>query len=204
MVRCPRCGSEISEERSARFCPNCGSPLSKSMVSLSTRAIVLVTALILCISATLAGTFARVDMEEAQELKREVDKLINCTKSTGFQAIFGRNFMHTLIMFTPVAGPFWGFFALYNTGRVIAALSMTNGVSPVQLMLAFFLLPFTWMEYISYALAISESIILAYSMLKRNLREESSTAFKLLALCAVILLVAAVIEFAMISIVEAS
>ncbi|MEM2320270.1 MAG: stage II sporulation protein M [Candidatus Bathyarchaeia archaeon] len=158
--------------------------------------------LVLCILITLAGTFTGVEMEEAQKLSQEINNLRDCVKSVGFQLIFGNNFMHALIMFVPIAGPFWGFFTLYSTGRIIAALSMVNKINPALLAFTLFLFPFTWMEYISYALAISESLILTYSVVKRNLRKEFITASKLFVFCSVILLIAAIIEFYMISLLE--
>lgn len=184
------------------FYLNYGSLILTQTVSLSARAIIFVEILVLCILVTLAGTFSRMEMEEARKLSQEINNLKECVKKVGFRLIFGNNFMHALIMFVPIAGPFWGFFTLYSTGRIIAALGMVNGISPALLAFTLFLFPFTWMEYFSYALAISESLILAYSVVKRNFRREFDTASKLFVLCSVTLLIAAIIEFYMISLLE--
>lgn len=204
MTRCQRCGWEISWGRDAKFCPNCGAPVPAPTIGSGTRATAFIILLILCISITAIGAAAKIEVSEAQSLSHEVESLENAVKSIGFQAIFGNNFMHALIMFAPIVGPIWGFSVLYNTGKVIAAISIVNGVDPGLTMLVLFFLPFTWMEYISYALAISESIFLTYSIIKRNFRGEFAMASKLVILCSIILLVAALIEFYMISLLEPS
>ncbi|MBS7640870.1 MAG: zinc ribbon domain-containing protein [Candidatus Bathyarchaeia archaeon] len=204
MIKCQKCGWEISWGRNVKFCPNCGAPIPAPTISSGIRVAAFIILLILCISVTAIGASIKIEVSEARSLSHEVESLENAVRSIGFQAIFGNNFMHALIMFAPIVGPIWGFSVLYNTGKVIAAISIVNELDPRLNMLVLFFFPFTWMEYISYALAISESIFLTYSIIKRNFREEFTTASKLVVLCSIILLIAALIEFYVISLLESS
>ncbi|MEM1586575.1 MAG: zinc ribbon domain-containing protein [Candidatus Bathyarchaeia archaeon] len=204
MTRCPRCGERIPREKDVKFCPNCGASILASVTRVEVRVALIVVLLILCVFATAIGASTKIEVEEARRLNRELNNLSDAAKTIGPQVIFGNNFMHALIMFVPVAGPCWGFYVLYNTGRFIAALSTTEGISPTLTMLTLFFFPFTWMEYISYALAISESLFLAYSIIKRDLKREFAVASSLIVLCSIILLIAAFIEFSLISLLEIS
>lgn len=208
MPYCPVCGTKLPEEKGARFCPNCGAPTRDTLrrmepawsCTLQTRTIIFLVTLLLCFTATVFGALAEVDPLEASNIKREMDTLEAAIKTVGVQVIFGNNFMHTLVMFVPIVGPGWGFFVLYNTGRVFAAIATTMKMNPIILLSLTLLYPFAWMEYISYALAISESFILAYSIAKHGFKNELRTMSVILAICSIILLLAAIIEFAMIKI----
>lgn len=180
--------------------------LPKSMLvsGLKVRVAVFLALLILCIFITMIGATSEIESEEALKLSQNLNDLREATKTVGFQVIFGNNFMHALIMFAPILGPCWGFYVLYNTGRFIAAVSALKRINPVLTFFVMFFFPFTWMEYISYALAISESLFLAYSIFKRGLKAEFASASKLIVFCAALLLVAALIEFHIISLLESS
>ncbi|MCX8170680.1 MAG: zinc-ribbon domain-containing protein [Candidatus Bathyarchaeota archaeon] len=206
MLYCPTCGTKLPEEKGVKFCPNCGSSIHDALrrmetawsCTLQTRTIVFLATLLLCFTATVFGALAEVDPLEASNIKREMDSLETAIETVGVQVIFGNNFMHTLVMFVPIVGPGWGFFVLYNTGRVFAAIAAIMKMNPIFLLSLTFLHPFAWMEYISYALAISESFILAYSIIKHGFKSELKTMSIVLTVCSVILLLAAIIEFAII------
>jgi hypothetical protein len=197
----------LPEDEDARFCPNCGASISRIMKpraakihwtgSLKSRSLVFLVIFILCISITLIGASARIERSEADRIMKETNELENAIKSAGVQIIFGNNFIHTLIMFIPVVGPCWGTYVLYNTGRVFAAYSLIYNMDPATLFSTVFILPFAWMEYLSYTLAISESLWVAYAALKRNFRNEIIIASFTIVICSVILLLAALIEVAL-------
>jgi len=63
-----------------------------------------------------------LSLEEADEIEKELEEM---RKNVNVQLIFGNNFMICLAMFAPIAGPIFGFYALYNTGVVIASESIT-------------------------------------------------------------------------------
>ncbi|MEM2272699.1 MAG: hypothetical protein QXX56_00600 [Candidatus Bathyarchaeia archaeon] len=188
------------EERSIKFWQDYGSPTPTS--GLEVRVAIFLVLLMLCVFITIIGTTTRIEIDEARRLIQEQNNLREAVKSTGLQVIFGNNFMHALIMFVPIVGPCWGFYVLYNTGRFIAALSIIERVNPVLTTLTLFFFPFTWMEYISYALAISESLFLAYSIIRREFKREFIVASKFIVFCAILLLAAAFIEFHMIFLLE--
>ncbi|MEM1606572.1 MAG: hypothetical protein QXT30_01020 [Candidatus Bathyarchaeia archaeon] len=198
----------MPEERNIRFCPNCGALIHSILrrveaawsCTLQTRTIVFLATLFLCFTATIFGALTEIDLKEASDMRREMDALEGAIKVAGVQVIFGNNFMHTMAMFIPIVGPGWGFFVLYNTGRFFAATATLMRINPLILLLLTFLHPFAWMEYVSYALAISESFILAYSIAKRGFKSELKTMSIMLTICSVILLLAAIIEYAMIKI----
>jgi hypothetical protein len=207
MSYCPRCGIKLPED--ARFCPNCGASIYRIVKpraaeihltgSLKSRALIFLAVYILCISITLIGASARIERREADEIMKEMNKLENTIKSAGVQIIFGNNFIHALIMFIPAVGPCWGAYILYNTGRVFAAYSLIYNVDPTVLFLTIFIYPFAWMEYLAYTLAMSESLWVVYAALKRNFKNEIIIASVIIAICSVILLLAALIETALIT-----
>jgi len=194
---CPKCGIKLPKEEGIKFCPNCGSLIHLAWsCSLRTRVIVFLAVLFLCFISTILGTLARVNLTEALRIERDVENLRTAIRVVGVQVIFGNNFMYTMIMFVPVIGPGWGFFILYNTGRVIAAIAAINRVNPIFLLSLLFLQMHAWMEYVSYSLAISESLILTYSIIKRSFKNELKNMSVILTICSIILLLAAIIEFA--------
>ena len=209
MSYCPRCGVKLPDDEDVRFCPNCGTPITRLkpreikvwQIDRRRRIMVFLLVFIVCISATIAGVISHVDPKQAHEIVKEINKLGEVTSSTrmGIPLIFGNNLMHTLIMFVPIVGPFWGLFVLYNTGTAYAAYAILYKASPLVLFSSAFILPFTWMEFISYALAISESLWITYALLKRNIKRELVLAAIMIAVCNILLLFGALIEAAIIS-----
>ena len=208
MPYCPHCGMKIPEEKDAKFCPNCGASIPRRKIekrrialigTLQDRMIVFLIVFMLCIIVTVIGTLVGVKPSEAQDIIREMNKVENAVKVIGAQLIFGNNLMYTLVMFVPVAGPGFGFYVLYNTGRILAAYGTISGVNPVFAFLFLFAFPFTWMEYISYTLAISESLWMTYALIKRNFKNELITMSIIIVICNVLLLLGALIETSLMS-----
>jgi hypothetical protein len=215
MPYCIKCGTRLPDDESARFCPNCGAsravqfPYEKRLkptmelrqglkvATLKSRILVMLMTFILCIAMTATGAMSRVESSEAQGLVGEIQNL-----PVEVQSIFGNNLMICMVMFVPVLGPYYGSMALYSTGRVFAAYSVASGANPLGLFLTVFGYPFFWLEYLSFSLAISESFWLIYSAARyrgRGLRNELSSAAIVMAICAVLLLIAAFDEIYMIS-----
>jgi len=101
-------------------------------------------------------------------------------------------------MFVPVAGIAYGMFVLFNTGYHIAMFAIVEEYPPALVFLSYFLLPFFWMEFISFAIAMSESTILTFRLLKGEFRSKLHETCKWIAICALILLASAFIEVIMI------
>lgn len=114
--------------------------------------------------------------------------------------IFGNNFMICLAGFVPMAGAIFECYVLYSTGVVITAYSTyKNYPSPLLIFLSLFFLPFTWLEFLAYSTAIAESFWLTWRIIKHRGEEEIKNACILISICAVMLLVAAIMEAAIIA-----
>ncbi|MEM1589102.1 MAG: stage II sporulation protein M [Candidatus Bathyarchaeia archaeon] len=157
---------------------------------------------LLSIAITAAGVSTPLTREEATTISEEMKELQDYVSTAnlfrGLTMIFGNNFVLCLSFFVPFAGPLFGFYALYSTGVVIAAQSISEGVNPHLLFLSLFILPFTWLEFLSYSTAFAESVWLTWGIIKRGWRGELMNTCIMVTLCAVMLLVAAFIEIAII------
>jgi uncharacterized membrane protein SpoIIM required for sporulation len=220
MRYCMKCGTRLPYDESARFCPNCGAPLAVQMpyerprrpgmeprgglrvTTLRNRILVMLVAFVFCMAISVAGAASKIGSSDAQNIVGDFNKTEEMLSTIGVQFIFGNNLMYCIMMFVPVLGPYIGTIVLYSTGRVVAALGATSGADPIRLFLTLFIYPHSWLEYVSYSLAISESFWLIYAAVKyrgRGLRNELSTAAEVMAICAVLLLLAAFAEMYIIS-----
>jgi len=150
----------------------------------------------LAFSVTLVATLTPLGHEEANDLHNDLEQL---RENVSIQMIFGNNLMICLIMFVPVIGPAFGFYALYNTGVVIAAEGLIAGVSPPLVFIMLFLFPFTWLEFIAYSTALSESVLLFWRLIHGKGRKEIVNASILITFCVILLLLGAIVEMALIS-----
>lgn len=159
---------------------------------------------LLFICLATAGVLTPLSAQDAQtrnnDLEQTQQEVQNMPLTSGALYIFRNNFVISLITFIPFGGPFFGGFVMYNTGLAIGAQTAvsTSQISPVLVLFFLFLFPFTWMEFIAYSAAFSESIWLAWSIIKRRARSELVNALIVLLFCLGILLAAAFIEMALI------
>ncbi|MEM3731488.1 MAG: stage II sporulation protein M [Candidatus Bathyarchaeia archaeon] len=151
--------------------------------------------LFLCFLVTAIGVLSPLSREEADTLSKEIEEL---RQNVNVQLIFGNNFMICLAMFVPIAGPVLGFYALYNTGVLIAADSIAHDVSPLVGFLSYLILPIIWLEFLAYSTALAESVWLILRVVQRRIRREAVNACVLISICAIILLASAFIEMALI------
>jgi len=216
MPYCIRCGMKIPEEKEARFCPNCGAPILNTHehagrgkekeaaphgIPWKNRFLSFLGILLLTMAVTFVGALSKVDSSEAQVMVENFKEIENMLQIAGVQLIFGNNMMYCLVMFIPFLGPITGFYVLFSTGRVLAALGYVLEADPTFLFLNTLIYPHAWLEYVSYSLAISESIWLSFHLLKfrlKGLRAEMMNAAKLISICTVLLLAGAIIEMALI------
>ena len=143
------------------------------------------------------GASMPVDPVEAERIYDELQKELQQIGNVQF--IFGNNFMHTLIMFTPFLGPIYGMFIFFNTGTIIAIMAAAYHVSPGLLFVLLFLFPHTWLEFIAYSLALSQSVLLTMAIFKGRFKEELKRTCIIITICALILLLAAVVEMILVS-----
>lgn len=166
--------------------------------NMQTRIVITVIFFVVALIVTAAGVLVlKISVPEAQE---EVDKIEEeFGRFNDPRFIFGNNLIHTLIMFVPFIGPIWGSFVLFNTGTIIAVLSVAEGVPPILTFLLFFLVPVFWLEFGVYSIAMAQSVIWFLQMLRHRGRKEAVRTCILITVCASILLLSAIVEWIIIN-----
>jgi len=167
------------------------------------RILTIVAFFVISFIVTLIGVLTPLSLNEAKEINKDLNQTLENIKEMGnFQMItfiFGNNFILCLTMFVPIAGIVFGFYVLYNTGVVIAAMSISLGMPPHMGLLLLFLLPVAWLEFLAYSIAFAESVWLTRRIIQRRGKNELVKACILVSICAVILVVAAIVEVALIA-----
>jgi uncharacterized membrane protein SpoIIM required for sporulation len=134
--------------------------------------------------------------EVANEIANEIE---NQAATTNWLDIFLNNFGLTLITFVPFFGFAFSIYVQFSTGYVLGALSQTYNVSNVLAMLVTLATPVGLLEYTAYIFALAESIILAYSTYRKELKKRLvNHTWKTLILVASLLLIGAIVEAAII------
>ena len=165
--------------------------LWRTSSSRNKRIITIVAFFLLSIFVTSIGALTPLSHDEAKTLD---DDLRQIRQNVSVQYIFGNNFLICLLMFVPIAGPIFGFYALYNTGVVISAESIIQGVPSLLVFSSLLIFPFAWLEFLSYSTALAESFWLIQRARKGLGRRELKNAAILIAIVAIMLLIAAAIE----------
>ena len=150
----------------------------------------LVTLLFVIIVITI-GSVSSLSTNEGEEILENFESNLPDIATT---PIFINNFLIAVIMFIPFLGPLMGTIILHTTGVVIAATAMSVNLSGVWLLLGLLIFPFAWLEFISYSIAITQSIFLVIGLLRSRFKNELfRTAFLILTVF-VMLFIAAFIE----------
>ena len=156
---------------------------------------------IVAVVVTFAAGLVPISKTDAKTISNQLNQTVNTHKSNGTltEYIFFNNFEICLLMFIPFAGPIIGLVILFNTGVALGAISSVQGYPVFIAWISELLTPVFWLEFIAYSTAIAESIWLARRLLQGRWREVKNTAI-LIAICAAILIVSAIIEAWLISI----
>ncbi len=163
-----------------------------------TRIIVIAIFFIVALIVTAVGVLVvKIDISEAKEMADEFAEEFDRFSDPRF--IFGNNLLHTLIMFVPIIGPFWGSFVLFNTGTIIAILGIAYETPPILAFLSLFLIPSFWLEFGVYSVAMAQSTVLLLQTLRHRGKKEAVKTCILVTICALILLLSAVVEWLMIN-----
>jgi hypothetical protein len=149
------------------------------------------------ISTSLGVILFRADVSEAQELREKIFEDFERANDPRF--IFGNNLLLTLVMFVPIIGPIWGLLILFNTGSVIALISIAEGFPPILTFAILFLTPVFWLELGVYSIAMAQSIVFFLRFLQNQVRKESVRTCVIITACTLLLMLAAIIEWLMIS-----
>jgi hypothetical protein len=156
---------------------------------------------IFIVAITVIGSLMPMDPQQAKDISNDLNQTVNTMKQndTLLPYIFGNNFMICLLMFIPVIGPLLGSYILFNTGTVIGAISAAEGIPTIVALAATFI-PIGLIEFTAYSAAMTESIWLVRRILQgRGLRELKNTGL-FVSICAVVLILGAIIETALISV----
>jgi hypothetical protein len=173
----------------------------RSYSSRTKRILVIALFFILGIVVTSVGAVQTLSQKDATSINNDLNQLRN---NISVEYIFGNNLFICLLMFVPVVGWIFGFAALYNTGVVIAAESMApsaSGAPPLLLLFSLFIFPFTWLEFISYSIGLSEGFWLilravqSRSDIRVSFRRELGNLSKLITIVTLMLLAGAAIEY---------
>ena len=157
---------------------------------------------IIAVVVTVAGSLMPVDPQQARQINNELNQMVTEANSNGtlVQSIFSNNFLIALIMFVPVLGTVFGFYALFSTGTAINAIAIAQGYPVFLVLFSLVLTPVFWLEFAAYSTALAESIWLFRRILQgRGLRELKNFGI-LIAICAGLLFLGAIVEAWLISI----
>jgi hypothetical protein len=144
---------------------------------------------------TVIGGFVPISHQDAQTISNNLNKTLNEQRASGnlTEYIFLNNFEICLLMFIPIIGVVLGFTILFNTGIALGAIASVQGY-PVSIgLLSLVITPVFWLEFTAYSIAIAESIWLTRRLMQRRWLEVKNTAI-LVAICAGILIVGAIVE----------
>jgi len=117
---------------------------------------------------TVIGSYLPLSSSDAQTISQNLNSTLNQNRAnnTLTQYIFLNNFGICLAMFIPVFGAALGMFILFDTGVALGAIASTQGY-PVWIGLASLVItPVFWIEFISYSIAMAESIWLFRRLIK--------------------------------------
>jgi hypothetical protein len=169
--------------------------------------------LFLSILATVAGTLVPISQQDAQVISDQLNQTVTQGTSGGtlIPDIFVNNFSLCLLMFIPLAGLGIGLFILFSTGmafRAVFEIQAANGLSsattsnidPTTAFLALVMIGAVFLlEYVSYTIAMTESVWLFRRIMQKRWSELKITA-AVIGVVALLLIIGAVVETYAISI----
>ena len=146
--------------------------------------------------ATVIGSSIQLNSQEAHLLYDQVNQTLTegLAHNTLTQDIFVNNFLIICLpMFIPIFGVVWGVFVMFDTGLALSSISFVKGYPVWFGLLNLILTPVFWIEFAAYSIAMSASIWLARRLMRHQWGELKNTAI-LIAICAGILIVGAIVE----------
>jgi hypothetical protein len=162
--------------------------------------------LVLAILATLIGTLVPISAQDAKQINDSLNQTVTTNRANGtlIPSIFINNFGLCLAMFIPLVGAVFGLYVLFSTGIALGAefRTQTTGASTAAAAsisastaitaLLFIGLVFL-LEYVSYSIAISESVWLFRRLSQRRWGELKTTGI-LIGVVAALLITGAIVE----------
>jgi uncharacterized membrane protein SpoIIM required for sporulation len=132
------------------------------------RIISIIAIFVIAFLVTVIGSYFPLSSSDAQAISQNLNNTLNQNRAnnTLTQYIFLNNFAICLAMFIPVFGAALGMFILFETGIALGAITTIQGF-PVWVGLASLVItPVFWIEFISYSIAMAESIWLFRKLIK--------------------------------------
>jgi uncharacterized membrane protein SpoIIM required for sporulation len=150
---------------------------------------------ILAFILTVVGSYIPLSHNDAQAISDTLNSTLNTHKANNSltEYIFLNNFEICLLMFIPIIGAVLGLAILFNTGIALGAIATVQGYPVAIGLLSLVLTPVFWLEFTAYSIAIAESIWLTRRLIQKRWLEPRNAAI-LIALCAGILIVGAIVE----------
>jgi hypothetical protein len=151
--------------------------------------------LVIAILATVLGTLVPLSAQDSKQLSDSLNQTLSENRATGTlpQYIFLNNFEICLVMFIPIVGPLFGLFTLFSTGVALEAIANVQGYPAIAGLFLLILTPIFWLEFVSYALGMTESVWLFRRLMQRRWRELKNTAI-IIGVCALLLAIGAIVE----------
>ena len=143
-------------------------------------------------SMPLSGEEVRQFMEQFEDLTKDLTAL----------KIFVNNFTIASLSFIPFIGAGIMGFVIFQTGKFLGYISAQSGMHPALLILFSVMTVYGFMEFLGYGVAVSEGIILSYSIIKKNFRSEIRWLLISMGVSAALLLAAAALESFLINVFE--
>jgi hypothetical protein len=168
----------------------------------------IVAMLIIAVSATVIGFFVPMSTQDAQDTYSKLNQTLTqgTSKGTLPQDIFLNNFPLCLVMFVPVVGFGFGTYLMFRTGQAFsavfeieaakgAATATSASISPTTAIFALVLVGVVFLlEYVSYSIAMTESVWLFGRILQNKLMREFKPLLILIGLIVLLLIVGALVE----------
>jgi hypothetical protein len=161
---------------------------------------------VIAVLLTVLGTLVPLSPQDAKHISDSTNQTIVEGTANGTLAvsIFINNFSLCLLMFIPVIGTILGLFIMFDTGVAIGAIISVQSttvapgaaanIQATTAILVLVLAGLTFLlEYVSYAIGITESIWLFRRLTQRRWRELKNTAI-LIGICALLLTIGAIVE----------
>lgn len=163
--------------------------------------------LFLSILATVAGTLVPISQQDAQVISDQLNQTVTQGTSGGtlIPDIFINNFSLCLLMFIPLAGLGIGLFILFSTGMAFRAVfeiqaanglsgASTSNINPSTAILGLVLIGAVFLlEYVSYTIAMTESVWLFRRIMQKRWSELKITA-AVIGIVALLLIIGAIVE----------
>ncbi len=149
--------------------------------------------LLLTLILIAVGSLVTLSSEQMAEIQKNLERMLPESPDALF--IFRNNFSIASLMLVPGLGVALGLIILFDTGLAISVLAGPTSVPAILIFLALLILPFSWLEFIAYSSAMTQSVLLATALLRRRgVKKELMRTGIIWAGIFVVLLAAAFIE----------